>query len=260
MRKSARQYQPAFANRSCQHLRAAWIQLWWAAALALWACPSAASGDPVALPDSLVIAIKRLAREAAAATLGGGVSPARVEVLLGRIDPNMKLAPCQRIEPYLLAGAPALGRSHIGLRCVQGDKPWQVSLPVTIQWWTASLVASTTLPAGTVLEARHLVLRDVDIAARAGRIIDEATSVIGRTLTQRLVAGEALRGNDLKPRHCFNAGDTVRILAAGPGYSVSSEGQALGPGLEGQSARARTESGRIVTGIATGERRIELTP
>ena len=74
-----------------------------------------------------------------------------------------------------------------------------------------------------------------------------------------LASGEALRGQDLKARHCFNAGDTVRIVAAGPGYSVSSEGLALGPGLEGQSARARTEGGRIVTGVAAGQRRIELT-
>ena len=226
----------------------------------LWLGTGAASGETFALPDSLVIAIKGMAHDAAFGALGDSLSPAGVVVLLGHIDSNMKLAPCQKIEPYLHAGAPVLGRSHIGLRCVQGDKAWQVSLPVTIQWWAASLVASTTLPAGTVLEARHLVVRDVDIAARAGRIMDDVASVMGRTLTQRLLAGEALRENDLKPRHCFNAGDKVQILAAGPGYSVSSEGQALGPGLEGQTARARTEGGRIVTGIAARERRIELTP
>jgi flagella basal body P-ring formation protein FlgA len=30
-------------------------------------------------------------------------------------------------------------------------------------------------------------------------------------------------------------------------------------GIEGQPARVRTEGGRIVTGVATGERRLELT-
>ena len=57
----------------------------------------------------------------------------------------------------------------------------------------------------------------------------------------------------------FKAGDTVRIMAMGPGYAVSSEGLALGPGLDGQAIRVRTEGGRIVTGIAAGDHRVELS-
>ncbi|HPU54649.1 MAG TPA: flagellar basal body P-ring formation chaperone FlgA, partial [Burkholderiaceae bacterium] len=83
-------------------------------------------------------------------------------------------------------------------------------------------------------------------------------AAIGRTLQRGLAAGDALRQADLKTRLLFGTGDTVRIVATGPGYAISSEGQALGPGLEGQNARVRTDSGRIVTGVATGERRVEV--
>jgi len=39
---------------------------------------------------------------------------------------------------------------------------------------------------------------------------------------------------------------------------VASEAQALTNGIEGQLARVRTESGRVLTGQPTGERRLEL--
>ena len=51
------------------------------------------------------------------------------------------------------------------------------------------------------------------------------------------------------------AGD---VVAVGAGFAISAEGQALSPGLEGQSTRVRLEAGRIVVGMPVGERRIEV--
>ena len=90
------------------------------------------------------------------------------------------------------------------------------------------------------------------------RAIGQPALAVGRTLRRSLAAGDALRLGDLTLRQLFNTGDTVRIIGNGPGYAVSSEGQAMGPGLEGQAARVRTDSGRIITGIATAERRVEV--
>jgi flagella basal body P-ring formation protein FlgA len=73
-----------------------------------------------------------------------------------------------------------------------------------------------------------------------------------------LTPGQSVRATDLRRRQWFAAGETVQISAIGPGFRVSSEGQALGPGLEGQAARVRTESGRIVVGQPVAERRIEI--
>ena len=49
----------------------------------------------------------------------------------------------------------------------------------------------------------------------------------------------------------------MRISARGAGFAVQAEGQALTPGYEGQPARVRTESGRIVVGRPVGERQLE---
>jgi len=166
--------------------------------------------------------------------------------------------PCARVEPYLPAGVRLAGRTRIGLRCTQGATRWNVYLPLTVRILARSLVASTALPAGTVLRVHHLAEAEVDLAASPDPAIAQTDAALGRTLARPLAAGDALRQGDLKSRSWFAAGDLVHVVAVGPGFSVSAEGQALGPGLEGQPARVRTESGRIVTGMPVGERRIEV--
>jgi flagella basal body P-ring formation protein FlgA len=210
------------------------------------------------LPETVLADVQRVSREAALVVWGSAQPQPRIEVLPGRLDPRLQLAPCQQIVAYLPAGQRPLGRTRVGLRCAQGATAWNVSLPVDVRVWGPSLVAATALPAGTVLEPRHLAQAEVDLAARADPPIGEAAQAVGRTLARGLAPGDALRSADLKFRVWFNTGDTVRIVSVGPGYAVSSEGQAMGPGLDGQGARVRTEGGRIVSGIATGARRVEV--
>jgi len=109
-----------------------------------------------------------------------------------------------------------------------------------------------------VIDASHFVPAELDWAADNSPVFTRADALPGRTLARAVGAGQALRNADLRPRQWFAAGDTVRIDAAGSGFAVSGEGQAMSPGLEGQPVRVRTESGRIVSGLPTGERRIEV--
>ncbi len=211
-----------------------------------------------ALSEAVRAEVLRMAREAALTLWGSRTPQPRMEVDVGSLPAHLKLAPCAQVQPYLPSGTRPLGRSRIGLRCVQGASRWNVSLPVTVRMWAPSLVATIALPTGTVLEARHLATAEVDLAERTDPAVGSSEAAIGRTLQRSLGAGDAIRQADLKTRQLFATGDTVRIVAVGPGYAVSSEGQAMGPGLEGQNARVRTESGRIVTGTVTGERRVEL--
>ncbi len=227
-----------------------------ALAAPLGACAQAAAASP--LSDALRSEIERMAQAAATTVWGAHTPPPRTEVIVGALNPSLKLAPCQQVQPYLPPGIRPLGRSRIGLRCIEGPTHWNVSLPVTIKLWAPSLVASGLLPAGTVLTQAHLRSAEVDLAERPDPAITEVQLALGRTLQRSLAAGDALRRGDLKTRQFFSGGDTVRIVAQGPGYAISSEGQALGPGLEGQSVRVRIDNGRVLSGIATGHRRIEL--
>ena len=183
----------------------------------------------------------------------------RVELAVGALDARLRLAPCERVEPYLPPGVRLWGRTRIGLRCTQGAVAWNVYLPITVKVFGRALVATAALPAGSVLAASDLAQAEVDLAEEPSMALTDSASVVGRTLASALRPGQSLRQTAVRPRQWFAAGETVRVVAHGAGFAVTSEGQAITPGIEGQNARVRTEGGRILEGLPVAENRIELS-
>jgi flagellar basal body P-ring formation protein FlgA len=182
----------------------------------------------------------------------------RVEVRIGQLDPRLKLAPCTTVQPYLPAGMKLWGNARIGLRCADARVRWNVFLPIAVDVFGPGLVAAAALPAGATLTAADLKAATVNLSASPSAALVAAELAIGRTLSRPLSPGDALRDTDLRVRQWFAAGDSVRIVAGGSGWRIHGEGQALNPGLEGQTVRVRTESGRIVSGVASGDRMVEV--
>lgn len=212
-----------------------------------------------AAPSGLDPALEQQVRALAAgasATAPAGVT--RVEVVVGQLDPRLHLAPCQRVEPYLPAGMRLWGKARIGLRCTLGPSPWNVFLPITVKAYGRGLAATSGAAAGSILTLADMTQAEVDLAEDATAALVAPEQALGRTLAQTLKPGQTLRLNHLKPRVWFAAGDTVRVVAVGDGFNLESEGQALSNGVEGQAAKVRTESGRILTGLPVNDRRMEL--
>ncbi len=220
--------------------------------------PLPRDGQDPAQDLALARHIESMVREAAALAWPQAQPAPRVEVVVGRLDARLKLAPCRQVQPYLPTGSRAVGNVRIGLRCVQGEKAWNVYLPVSVKVFGRSLVAAGPLPAGTRLTEAHLVEAEVDLAARNDVAIGQPALALGRTLANGLNAGQPLYRGDLRVRQWFKAGDVVRVVAMGPGWQISSEARALDAGQEGQPVRARTDNGHVVTGLATAERRLEV--
>jgi flagella basal body P-ring formation protein FlgA len=226
------------------------------AALVLVIFSRAARADEAApaLDAGLIEQVRALA-------LGKPAAPGapRVEVVIGKLDPRLHLAPCARIEPYLPPNSRPWGRSRIGLRCVQGQTPWNVYLPVTVKVWGRALVVPAGAAMGSVLTDADLDEAEVDLAEETSPAVTDRKLVVGRMLAQTLRPGQTVRQGQIKLRQWFAAGDTVRVVATGEGFALEGEGQAITNGVEGQTARVRTESGHIVTGTPSGERRMELS-
>lgn len=208
-----------------------------------------------ALDPALVERVRQLAETAARVTAPPNT---RVAVEIGQFDARLRLAPCLQVQPYLPAGMSVWGRSRIGLRCTEGAVRWNVTLPVRVAVFGRAVVANGPLPAGASLTKDQLALADIDIAAEPGAVFTDPEPLVGRVLSRPLAAAEAVRVPGLKARQWFAAGDIVQVRAAGEGFSVASEAQALGAGIEGQDVRVRFESGRIASGRAVGERRVDL--
>ncbi len=206
--------------------------------------------------DAAVIERARLMAETAART----VAPpgARVVVEAGTLDARLRLAPCAEIQPFLPAGMAAWGRTRVGLRCLVGASKWSVTVPMQVRVFARAVVSAGPLPAGAILTQEMLATAEIDSAAEAGAVFLEPNQVLGRSLARPLGSGEPLRQSHLKSRQWFSAGETVQVSVAGPGFAIGTEGQALSAGLEGQDVRVRVEGGRVLTGRAVGERRVEL--
>ena len=218
------------------------------------AVPANADEAEPALAAALVDQVRSLAADKAA--LPGN---ARVEVVVGQLDPRLHLAPCDRIEPYLPPNVRLWGKSRIGLRCKEGRTAWNVYLPITVKVWGPALVVPGGAAVGSVVREADLDEAEVDLAEEPTPTFLDKKLVAGRTLAQPLRPGQAVRQGHIKLRQWFAAGETVKLVAAGAGFALEGAGQAITNGIEGQPARVRTESGHVVTGLPTGERRLELT-
>lgn len=225
------------------------------AALTLGTAPLRAEEAPVAeaLAQQFETQARSLALESARPADG-----LRVEIEVGRLNPRLRLAPCTEVEPYLPSGFKPWGRTRVGLRCLSGPTRWNVYLPITVKVFGPALVASSALAAGTVLTEADMTEGEVDLAASNGAVLTDAAQAVGRTLTRTVSAGDALRDSNVRARQWFAAGDTVRLTAIGAGFSVQGQGRAISAGLDGSQVRVRTESGRIVRGLATGEHEVEV--
>lgn len=218
-----------------------------------------APGPEAALPAAAVAQALALLSEAAQALAPAG---ARVRALPGQPDPRLKLAPCAQVEAFLVPGAPAWGRTRVGLRCQKAEGPtptprWSITLPATVQVWAQAAVSATALPVGATLQADGLELAEVDWAAAPQPPFALPAQLAGRVTARPVPAGQALRAADLQARQWFAAGDTVRVMAGGPGFSISTEGQAMNAGIEGQRVRVRVGENRSVDGRVLGPRIVE---
>lgn len=174
--------------------------------------------------------------------------PLRMEVSVGTLDPRLTLAPCARVQPYLPAGSKLWGRTRLGLKCVEGPTAWNVFLPVTIKAFGPAWVLNGNVASGAVLTAADASQAEVDWAADVAPVVANE-SWVGQIATRQLVAGQALRQSMLKTPDLFRVGAQVRVVAQGPGFAVTSAGQALSAGAAGQTVRVRMENGRITSGI-----------
>jgi flagella basal body P-ring formation protein FlgA len=81
---------------------------------------------------------------------------------------------------------------------------------------------------------------------------------IGRTPTVSLAAGTPLRLDTLRSKPVVQQNQAVRLVLNGNGFSVASEGRAIGSAGEGQVVQVRTASGTVVSGTAKAGGMVEV--
>ncbi|KWH60905.1 flagellar basal body P-ring formation chaperone FlgA [Burkholderia anthina] len=167
------------------------------------------------------------------------------------------LAACTTLEPFLPTGARLWGRTTVGVRCA-GERPWTVYLQAKVAVQATYYVAARQIAPGEPLSAADLVARDGDLTVLPLAVITDPAQAIGATALARISAGLPLRQDMLKSAASVSAGQTVRVVAAGPGFTISAEGSALANAAPGQSVRVRMAAGQIVTAVVKDAGTVEI--
>ncbi|WP_175910532.1 flagellar basal body P-ring formation chaperone FlgA [Burkholderia sp. BCC1640] len=167
------------------------------------------------------------------------------------------LAACTTLEPFLPTGARLWGRTTVGVRCA-GERPWTVYLQAKVAVQATYYVAARQITPGEPLTAADLVARDGDLTVLPLAVITDPAQAVGATALARISAGLPLRQDMLKSAASVSAGQTVRVVAAGPGFTISADGSALANAAPGQSVRVRMAAGQIVTAIVKDAGTVEI--
>ena len=181
----------------------------------------------------------------------------RVEVRFGELPQGTRLAPCQRIEPFLPYGTRLWGRSRLGVKCVAGAN-WMVMLPVMVRVFGQALVAARPIRANGPVAPEDFTTTEVELSAVTGQPVTDPSITVGQMATRPLRAGDMLMSHHLRVKPTISAGDPVRIRVLGEGFTVQASGVALAAGTDGQSLRVRTTSGKVLMGRLSG-RTVDIT-
>jgi flagellar basal body P-ring formation protein FlgA len=184
--------------------------------------------------------------------------PGKVSFSISPLDTRTQLPPCSAYEPFLPPGSKLWGKTTVGVRCL-APSTWTVYAQVQVTVVGNYLVATRSIPAGSVLATSDLNSRSGDLSRLPSSVLTDQTQAVGKTAKNGLFAGQPLRSDQLITAWAVQQGQSVKTVSNGPGFSVSSEGKALNNALEGQVVQVRTGSGQIVSGIARAGGIVEVS-
>lgn len=183
--------------------------------------------------------------------------PGQVRITVSPLDARNRLPTCAALVPFLPAGTRAWGQISVGVRC---DSPvaWTAYLQAHVAVMGDHLVTKRPLRAAQIVGPEDIDLRQGDLTALPDNTLTDASQAVGHHTRYAIAAGLPLRGEMLRVPPAVLQGQSVRVISAGPGFRVSSEGQALNNASPGEPVRVRMANGQVVTGTARTGGNVEI--
>jgi flagellar basal body P-ring formation protein FlgA len=182
--------------------------------------------------------------------------PGKADITVTPVFPR-GLAACATLEPFLPAGSRLWGRTTVGVRCA-GDRPWTLYLQARVAVMATYYLAARAVAPGEVLSAADLIPRDGDLTTMPQAIVTDPSQAVGAVSLSRIAAGLPLRTDMLRGAGAVVIGQTVRVVTAGAGFSISAEGSAMNNAAPGQQVRVKTAGGQIISGVVKDGSTVEI--
>lgn len=253
------------------------IRLAAAALVALTLSIQAGAAAAPAMPQSVETVARETLMDALAPALA--LRGAAAVVTVAPADGRRAAAPCDQLIGFVPPGARLAGKTLVGVRCADGSA-WQAFVSADVRVDAPAWQATRALRAGETIGVGDLALvsmtmtaADLDVAlatARAGGSTGNAAlrnlasldgrmpAPLGRIVLRPVAMGRALTPADVRDEGRINAGEAVRVVYQGEGFSVSSDGHAIGPADPGSTVQIRLASGGVVNGTLRSDHLVEL--
>jgi flagella basal body P-ring formation protein FlgA len=158
------------------------------------------------------------------------------------------LAACTTLVPFMPPGARVWGSTTVGVRCA-GARPWTIYLQARVSLEATYYLAAHPIAPGVLLTPADLTTRDGDLSSLPRTIVTDASQAVGAVALAPIGAGTPLRQDMLRSATSVTIGQTVRVVASGPGFTISSAGSVMNNASPGQQVRVKTAGGQIISGI-----------
>ena len=175
--------------------------------------------------------------------------PGDVTIEVGQVDARLNLPACMQPEPFIAHGSRTWGKTAVGIRCT-APAPWTIYLTANVHVMAEYLAAAAPLVQGQLVGANDIARVRGDLTMLPAGVITDAALAIGRTTMSSVQLGAPLRQDTLRAQAAVQMGQTIRVLSAGPGFTVSTEGRAMNNAVDGQTVQARMTGGQLISGIA----------
>ncbi len=166
---------------------------------------------------------------------------------------------CARLLAQAFGASGLFGTQTVQVRCAAPQR-WSLYVPVQVDTPRGAVLALHALSAGHVLRASDLTVVQRNVSSLPAGTLGDVREGVGQVLRYSVAAGQAVTRTMLRGPRLVHDGQTVSLVAVGPGFRLAALGVALQDGSQGQVVMARNvQSGRVVRGVidAQGEVLVE---
>jgi flagella basal body P-ring formation protein FlgA len=183
----------------------------------------------------------------------------RARAQTGTVDERLALPACRSLQFSLPVGARLGSTGTLHAQCLAPAR-WNLYLGFQMAFSGPALVARRDLPARATVGAGDVEIREIDYTQPPAAYLNNPQTALGARTDRRIPAGQPLLAEWLSRPPIIVAGQRVRVIARGNGFSINQEGSALNAAGLGEVARVKIGSGRILHGKAQEDGSVLLQP
>ncbi|WP_018610366.1 flagellar basal body P-ring formation chaperone FlgA [Uliginosibacterium gangwonense] len=182
--------------------------------------------------------------------------PGQASFEIGEFVLNPRYQTCTDWAATLPAGTRAWGKISVNVRCTQGVTG-NFYVPVRVRIDGRYVVATHALSPGQTIGEADLRIVEGELTTQAPDLVLDPQQAVGRVTRGFIITEHPVRLSQLRLETLVQAGQDVKVMVEGQGFSVGNMGTAIDSGAKGDTIRVRLQNGQIISGVVRDKGLIE---